>query len=192
MLREIRLYGDLGRRFGRVHYFAVDSVGEAVRALMANFAEFERALTEHKAGFRVWSGADRIAQAEDMKNPSSKREIIRIAPAIAGAKQGLGQTILGAVLVAAAVVGNIYFPGNPISNYAGNIGFAMVLGGVAQMLAPQPPNDAGTQDKNSPSYTFNGAVNTTAQGHPVPVGYGRLIVGSAVISAGIQTEDIAL
>jgi predicted phage tail protein len=33
-------------------------------------------------------------------------------------------------------------------------------------------------------------VNTTAQGHPVPVGYGRMIVGSAVISAGIDVDEI--
>ena len=45
--------------------------------------------------------------------------------------------------------------------------------------------------ENKPSYSFNGAVNTTAQGHPVPVGYGRLIVGSAVISAGIDVDEIA-
>jgi predicted phage tail protein len=78
--------------------------------------------------------------------------------------------------------------------YLGNVGFALALGGVAQMLAPQPKMDAGagSQEANSPSYTFNGAVNTTAQGHPVPVGYGRLIIGSAVISAGVQVEDIAL
>ena len=42
------------------------------------------------------------------------------------------------------------------------------------------------------SYTFSGPVNTTAQGQPVPVGYGRLIVGGAVISAGITTEEIPI
>jgi predicted phage tail protein len=37
----------------------------------------------------------------------------------------------------------------------------------------------------------NGSVNTSAQGYPVPVGYGRMIVGSAVISAGIVAEELA-
>ena len=37
---------------------------------------------------------------------------------------------------------------------------------------------------------FNGSVNTVGQGHPVPVGYGRLRVGSCVISAGIDTVDL--
>jgi hypothetical protein len=33
-------------------------------------------------------------------------------------------------------------------------------------------------------------ADTSAQGHPVPIGYGELIVGSAVISAGVIAEDI--
>ena len=40
-------------------------------------------------------------------------------------------------------------------------------------------------------HNFNGPVNTTAQGNPVPVIYGEMIVGSATISAGIYSEDQA-
>ena len=69
----------------------------------------------------------------------------------------------------------------------------MILGGVAQMIAPTAKSsDPSERPENQPSYVFNGAVNTTAQGHPVPVGYGRLIVGSAVISAGIDVDEIAV
>ncbi len=58
------------------------------------------------------------------------------------------------------------------------------------MLAPQPKATAGGAEvTNLPSYTFNGPINTTAQGNPVPLGYGRMIVGSAVISAGITADD---
>ena len=44
-------------------------------------------------------------------------------------------------------------------------GVAMVLGGVAQSITPTPKNQAGTQSDNKPSYIFNGAANTTAQGN---------------------------
>lgn len=44
---------------------------------------------------------------------------------------------------------------------------------------------------NSASYNFSGAVNTTIQGSAVPVMYGRMFVGSAVIAAGIVAEDQA-
>ncbi len=51
--------------------------------------------------------------------------------------------------------------------------------------------DPAEKPDNQPSYVFNGPVNTTAQGQPVPIGYGRLIVGGAVISAGISIDDIS-
>jgi predicted phage tail protein len=73
-----------------------------------------------------------------------------------------------------------------------SVGTAMILGGVSQMIAPTPKAaEPYEPPENKPSYSFNGAVNTTAQGHPVPVGYGRLIVGSAVISAGIDVDEVA-
>ena len=40
------------------------------------------------------------------------------------------------------------------------------------------------------SFVFNGAVNVIEQGGAVPVAYGRSIVGSTVVSAGIDTEQI--
>ena len=36
---------------------------------------------------------------------------------------------------------------------------------------------------------FNGPVNTVSQGNPVPVGYGRLKIGSAVISSGLERDQ---
>lgn len=202
MLREIRLYGELGRRFGRVHRLAVASVGEAVRALTANFPGFEQAFIDHKPGFRVWSGPTRIGQPDDINLPSGGRDIIRIAPVTAGAGgNGIGAILLGVALIAAAfisggatIAATGFLTGGITTTFWGNvalsIGAGLVIGGVSQMLAPQPKLDAGSGDENKPSYAFNGAVNTTAQGHPVPIGYGRLIVGSAVISAGLTAEDI--
>ena len=40
------------------------------------------------------------------------------------------------------------------------------------------------------SYSFSGIQNTSRQGLPVPLVYGETIVGSVVISAGIDTDDI--
>ena len=69
---------------------------------------------------------------------------------------------------------------------AAKFGAALVLGGIASMLAPTPPPAAGERAQN---YAFNGATNTTRQGVAIPVCYGQLMVGGAVISSGIQAED---
>jgi predicted phage tail protein len=191
-LRTIRLYGKLGTRFGRVHRLAVLSPAEAVRALRVLLPGFERELMTSKdrgISYAILAG-QRHLKADQLQQPVGDDDI-RIAPVIQGAKSGgVFSAILGAVVIAASAVGSYFAPGNPFSAIGYKFGAALILGGVAQMLSPQ---QKGLATKDSPdngaSYNFNGPVNTTAQGNPVPVLYGRMIVGSAVISAGIYAED---
>jgi predicted phage tail protein len=203
-LRTIRLYGTLGARFGRVHTLAVNSVAEACRALGVLFPGFDQFMAESKdkgIAFAVFHGKRNIGR-EEFNDPPGRSEI-RIAPVIQGSKQaGRLQTVIGVVLIAVAS----YFSGGLAAGGAslfgttgagaaawgvvGAVGISLALGGVAQMITGTPKG-LGSQDSadNAPSYGFNGPVNTQAQGNPVPLGYGRLIVGSAVISAGIYAED---
>jgi predicted phage tail protein len=78
-----------------------------------------------------------------------------------------------------------------LSIAAGNIGVALVLGGVAQMLSPVPkppgPAEAPTQLESN---SFSGVLNTVRQGVPVPIAYGRVFVGSAVVSAGLDVDQV--
>ncbi|RSF08797.1 tail assembly protein [Achromobacter aegrifaciens] len=183
-LREIRLYGWLGAQFGRVHRLAVSSTAEAIRALCVLLPGFETALADSEVRgvrYACFLGQRNISEDELHLPPADAA--IRIAPIPAGAKRGgLFQTILGAVMVVVGVV--TYQP------WLVQMGAAMALGGVVQMLSPQQ-RGLSTRDspENGASYNFNGAVNTSAQGNPVPVLYGRMIVGSAVVSAGIYAED---
>ena len=190
ILREVRLYGHLGKTFGRVHRLAVESAAEAVQALCAVLDGFERYLTQHSApGYRVWAGRANLAETE-LAQPVGTAEVIRIVPVVEGAKrQGLGQTILGAVLVVAGVFLTPSFP--TLGPMMVKVGVAMMIGGVIQMLSPQRGADGTEGEKNSPSYSFNGAANVDAEGGCVPVLYGEMIVGSVVISGGIRTADIA-
>jgi predicted phage tail protein len=186
-MREIILTGELGKKYGRRHRFAVKSPAEAVRALRANFKDFEKTILDmDKAGttFAVFNGRENIGADQLTVQKTGK---IVFAPVIQGAKQGVLQVILGAVLIVVGVV-LAYFPATAaFSAPLIKLGIAVAVGGVVQLLTPVPSVGGGPQESesNRPNNNFRGAVNTTAQGHPVPVGYGRLIVGSAVISAGI-------
>lgn len=199
-LRTVRLYGRLGARFGRVHRLAVLSPGEAVQALCATLPGFEQELLDSEGGgvrFAVFVGKRNIS-ADDLGQAAGDEDI-RIAPVIAGSKRGgLFQTILGAALVVGAGFlspGGTAFAalgaGGAYGAVAG-VGAAMFFGGIAQMLTPQAKG-LGTRDsvENGASYNFNGPVQTTAQGNCVPVLYGELLIGSAVVSAGIYAEDQA-
>lgn len=194
-LTTIRLYGALGARFGRVHKLAVQTSAEAVKALCINLDGLEQYLYNAKKNgmtFAVFRGKRNIG-LDDYKNLSGETDI-RIAPVMEGAKKaGVFQTILGAVMVVAGLAIG-YFSGGTMSAFGygmAKFGAAMMLGGVAQMLSPQPKGLMGRQDAdNKPSYAFGGAVNSLAMGNPVAVLYGEREIGGSVISAGIVAEDI--
>lgn len=183
-VRTIRLYGPLGARFGRVHRMAVLSTAEAVRALCRMVPGFEKYMMNARDSgltFAVFNGRRNLVQ-DDLQAPVGSEDI-RIAPILIGAKSGgLFQTILGAALVVAGVLTSN--PGLVLT------GAGMALGGVMQMLSPQTSTSSNTSSSTA-SYYFSGAVNSTAQGDPVPLAYGRFRVGSKVASAGIYSEDQA-
>jgi predicted phage tail protein len=135
-------------------------------------------------------GGKQALSKEEVPYPVSDRESIRIVPVIAGAGKGVGQTILGIVLVVVGTVGTVFSAGT--SSTLVTIGYSLIIGGVAQMLfAPKTPDGPRDKPENLASYAFDGAVNTAAQGNPVPLLYGGpLIVGSQVISAGLSVEAV--
>ncbi|ELY5995806.1 tail assembly protein [Cronobacter sakazakii] len=194
-LKTVRLYGALGARFGREHRLVIASPAEACRALSVIIPGFEQYMqTAHLRGLRfaVFRGKKNIGQDELKHN--SGEEDIRIAPVIAGSKRGgVLQTILGAVLVVGALalgpVGIGAIAGSTAMSI-GLMGGSMMIGGVVQMLSPQPGGLASRQDPdNAPSYAFGGPVNTTAMGNPVGLLYGEREIGGAIVSAGIYTND---
>lgn len=190
-MKTVKLLGELGKKFGKSFKFDISSPAEAVRALTANNPNFKQHLIEsEKRGiaYKVLVGKEAIS-VDDIHNPSGK-DVIKFVPVLQGAGgNGTFQFILGAALVVAA-----FTIAQPFASYLIPIGASMMIGGVAQMLTPVPSlsgQDSNNQPDNKPSYTFNGAVNTSAQGYPVPIGYGRMMVGSAVISGGITVEELA-
>ena len=69
------------------------------------------------------------------------------------------------------------------------MGASLILGGIADMLSPQPKNPEFEQDPKL-SYSFGGVQNTTRAGTPVPIVYGEIFTGSVIISAAIDTEQV--
>ncbi len=196
-LRTIRLYGKLGAQFGRVHRLAVASTAEAVRALCFLLPGFERELmTSRDRGIAYACFLGKTNISRDELSLSGGSEDIRIAPVLVGSKAaGALQFILGAVLAVVGYIGTVAgqaYGGAAWGPALIKMGSAMMLGGVVQLLSPQQAGmSAADKADNQASYNFNGPVNTVAQGNPVPVLYGRLIVGSAVISGGILSQDQA-
>ncbi|EAO5465825.1 tail assembly protein [Citrobacter werkmanii] len=190
VMTNIKLSGSLAKMFGRAHQRLISTPREVFRALSVTVPGFEKYLNTSKARgltYAVMVGKRNISES-DLDFPNAGQEI-RIVPVIMGSKRsGILQTILGAALVAVS----IWMPGVSIaaSNMMFAAGASMALGGIAQMLSPQPGGLASKQDAdNKASYAFGGVTNTTAQGNPVPLAYGKRRIGGAIISAGIYVED---
>lgn len=191
IMTKIELSGVLGKTFGNVHHRLISTVHEAGAALSATIPGFEKFMNNSKEKgltFAVFKGKKNISE-DDLGFPVSG-EVIRIVPVVIGSKKaGILQTILGAVLVVAGFI-STFTPAAAAAPYLYSMGASMMLGGVIQMLSPQP---AGLARKESPdnkaSYAFGGVTNTASQGYPVGLLYGKRRIGGAIISAGIYVED---
>ncbi len=197
MLRTIRIYGRLAKLLKRRKFEAeVASAAEAVRFLLANFPQLEPELAQ--GHYRVSVGSYDLAE-DELQAPAGQQEI-KITPVVAGAG-AVGRIVAGVALVAAALLfapgaalaGGLFTLGAQAVPIVVGIGISLALGGVAQLLTPVPQavpltgSTADTAKDPRKSYSFSGVQQTSRAGVPVPVVYGETLVGSVVISAGIDT-----
>jgi predicted phage tail protein len=204
----------------RFEFDGCSSPAQAIKALCVNFPGLEKWFLESESNgmaFRVTRSFEKITNEsqEGLLLPWSDREVFSIAPVIVGAKKFFRKArkiITGVVLIAAAI---IFAPaGAAILGFAGagggltiagiglsaavagavaSIGVALVISGVADLIAPMPKMGnftSGPEATRLESFTFSGIVNTSKQGMAVPICYGRAFVGSAVISSGLDVDQV--
>lgn len=194
MLKTIKLYGVLAKKFGKEFRLDVENTREAMRALSVQVPGFEHfMLHAHEQGleFAVFQDKQNISETElDM---STSAKVIKVVPKVKGAG-GAVQTILGAVLVVVGIVVGVTTGWTGVGGAAGaaliGAGVGMMVGGIAMMLMPKIENQDQNQDGNKANKGFGGAVTTIAQGNPVPVLYGQREVGGFIASAGQYPEDL--
>lgn len=190
MLKKIRLYGILAKKFGKEFRLDVENTREAMRALCVQVPGFEHfMLHAHEQGleFAVFQDKQNISETElDM---STSAKVIKVVPKVKGAG-GVVQTIIGAVLVVVGAVMVFTGVGAPLGVALIGAGVGMMVGGIAMMLMPKIESQDQNQDGNKANKGFGGAVTTVAQGNPVPVLYGQREVGGFIASAGQYPEDL--
>jgi predicted phage tail protein len=201
-LTTVRLYGSVAEICElRELKLEVKSIAEVIKALVCNFPELKKEFDKPDSKYSILIGDSDIEESE-MFNPYSKRQIIRIVPVVDGAG-GVFKIVLGVALIWAtggfgAGTGLSFFTGAAAGSFAaglgtvlGSIGMSLLLGGISSLFMSQPETPKPAEaPESTPSFYFRGAVNTTAQGQPVAVGYGELLIGSAVIGAGLTTVNI--
>ncbi|HAH3114358.1 TPA: hypothetical protein GF618_21630 [Escherichia coli] len=180
-----------------------EAVGEKLdhQVLMDKVVHYTAAVNEGWYQIRI-AGDDTAPEAvyARLHEQLGEGTVIHIVPRLAGAGKGGLQIVLGA----AAIVGSFFTAGGSMALWgtalsAGgfsattmlfSLGASMILGGVAQMLAPKAktPEYKSTDNGKQNTY-FSSLDNMIAQGNPMPVPYGEMLVGSRRISQDISTRD---
>tara|TARA_S200002703_G_scaffold48439_1_gene41837 strand:+ start:1215 stop:2501 length:1287 start_codon:yes stop_codon:yes gene_type:complete len=233
MQQVVRLLGDLGERYGTEHtYYDLRTPADAIKLLCINIPELQEELIhahEHGVGYRLIQANTDLGY-EDLHLPIGSNDLI-LTPVIVGSGGGggIGQVLAGVGLVAfsiltagvgagflglgAGLTAGAFTLGAAASTAIGAIGTSLILGGVSQMLSPQPtmPNVGGLGGANRlssgdslstdgpqsitrgtdgrQSYAYTGAANTVGVGATIPVAYGEVLIGSHLLSANVDVTD---
>jgi predicted phage tail protein len=212
-MQRVRLLGELGERYGTEHtYYNLRTPADAIKLLCINMPELQQELmTAHERGigYRVLQ-ADQDMGYSDLQLPLGQNDLV-LVPVIAGSGRGFTQVLVGIGIVAASLlIPGLGFglAGSTVTSI-GLLGGALALGGVAQLLSPQPVlptlgnqrfgsgTNASTRGPQSltrgadgqQSYAYTGAANTVGVGQTIPVAYGKVLIGSQLLSANVEVTD---
>lgn len=180
MRRKIFLHGYLSS----FHQGPIEIVGETV-------AEVIECLTRQLPGFKPHPvhGRHRVKVVgyetrESLYQPLGDTIELHIVPQLNGGKRGgLMQILLGAVLIGVGFfLGASTFFGSMLMK----VGAMALLGGLAQLLAPQPDSDS---DKEEKSKYLGSPKNTVQIGTRIPIVYGEYRVYGHYISFDINAVE---
>ena len=214
-MKVVKVYGALRKRLGQCRFeFDVATPAQAIKALCVNFPGLDKWLIDSEkdgVGYRVAISKEEVTEDNFalLVMPFSEKEVFSITPVVAGAGRGTGQILLGAALIAVAIANPIVgFGGGGAAGFGivkgatatfgaslaaagGTLGIGLVLSGIAQVLSPQPDlNSTIDEAAQLESFSFSNVVNTSRQGLPCPIAYGRVFVGSAVLSSGLDVDQV--
>ena len=187
----VKFYGHL-RKFGNDFKLVdVANSSEALNALYCQINGLRKAIQTHRF-FKVKLGKRYFTMPtirDDVMQEVADGDVLHVIPVIGGSG-GAVQFVVGAVL---AVVGYA-FGWTGIGAVVGTIGVGLMASGVAQMLTktPNPDNPNRNETEKKQSTSFSNLQNLVAQGRPVPLAYGRILVGSLIIGKGVETLNIQL
>ena len=140
--------------------------------------------TENNVKFTVQKGEEFLTN-QTAGIELAKDDII-ITPVPSGAaKDGMKELIIGILLI---IIGLTTGSGESLTKGAQmlvTVGTQLALNGIVKLMTDEPES----LDEQE-STLFNGPINNTKSGIPVPLAYGRMEVGGAVINFGFTDYRI--
>ena len=180
----IKLHGFLGEKYGKSVKIEAANVFQIMSALVSRFGpQFKEDVRVNS--WHVISGPKRPENAlgEESLAQHLKHKTLHLVPAVHGGS-GSVRAIIGVVLI---VVGA--YTGQP---WLVQMGVALALGGVVEMLTKPPAANAKQNQDDNASHIYNSARNVTSQGGAIPLRYGRVHrASSVVIATDFSSDEVA-
>lgn len=196
MLTKVYLEGAMGRNFGREWTLDIHTPIEALQLIQVNMPRFGQWIRDNLKRYEkcmiICKYADGRIEALDEKTMLMHKEVkeIHFTPWVEGAGKAF-QYIAAAVMIVVGAILCYFAP--PAGGWMMSMGTGLIVAGGGMLLSAIITAIMGRTRSNNnddqTSYYFNGAQNTTRQGVPVPLIFGRCKVGSAVISSSINTSE---
>lgn len=197
-MTNVTIHGKLGKIFGENHKFQIKRMSEVVNAINANSHGFrKKILSDFKSGDHYYfidpkRPDKKYKRPEEFLN-SKPPEELHIVPSVDGSATVVVGALLsygGAQLAIGAVGAKLFF-----AKVLFNVGIALILQGVQQLLFPVEPAEQGLSANieskiDTASYIFSSLKNNAVQGFPIPLLYGELRVGSNIISTSVTSQDL--
>ena len=171
---KVSIAGKLGKAIGSNWNLKVSTFQDLFNAIEANTGKLRNYLARSKEDKLAIFVDDDLVEADCFLNQPIKGKQVKIIPVLAGGAgviAGFIVTQIGLKGMAAIVV---EFVLTAVISVAISYGISLL---ISKLLRPDDPDATRTS-----SFVFSGAENVTQQGQVVPVGYGRMVVGSNVVS----------
>jgi predicted phage tail protein len=209
-MTEVILHGILAKEFGSNFMLKIARPKDCIKALDANLNNFVNRINELASqGFHYTIIVDGV-KMQDIKELEILKNFkeINLVPLIVGSGAVVGGLILtgiaslGGAASAGAMVGFLATGfGSMVATLVGGLVLTAITLGLQMLMQDKnkgPEAVKSTTTAIKESYDFSNKANVANQGSVIPIGYGRLKVGSQVIQftvkafqSQISFDDIA-
>lgn len=180
-MTTVTLEGRLGHLVGKSFKFHVRTLREALAAIEANTGKLRSYLMlNSKRSFAIFINGKHIESDAEL-SVNIKDKNVLIIPVLFGGVVATSAAIAAAIFKTKLAIKIATFVISTILSAALSFGISLL---VAKLMEQDDPKVVQTT-----SFVFRSAENTTKQGGPVPVGYGRMIIGSRVVSVNSFAVD---
>ena len=174
-MTAVKLHGILGREYGESFTLQIENPKHVLGAIDCNKEGFlSRIIELQREGFcyDIIVNKKRIEVGKQM-DALLFPETIDLVPAIVGSSVAVG----------------MFFEWLVAGSFLAQLTTAVIFASIAYALTPKPEIESleAEVQASKGSLIFSNRVNVASQGAPVPIGYGRLKVGSQVVQATIKS-----